>query len=136
MIRRIPGVALYAQLADLLRDQIEDGTYGPGAMLPSEEQLSDSHEVSRNTVRRATALLTTEGLIEARPGYGTRVVVPVPEEDLAVVALQRGSRCRIRRATRAERIELGIEPGVQVLEVRLGSRTKVYAGDRSLFTIA
>lgn len=134
MIRRTPGVALYAQLADLLRRQIEDGTYRPGAQIPSEEQLAETHDISRETVRRATALLRAEGLIEVQHGYGSWVRMPDMPGDLTVVAVQPGSRARVRPPTRAERAELDIEEGVAVLEVQHGRGTRVYPGDRYVFT--
>lgn len=136
MIRRGHGELLYVQLAAILRQQIAAGTYPAGGTIPSEDDLAAEHGVSVYTVRRATAVLRSEGLIEVRPGYGTRVVVPDDEGDLEVVPVQRGARVRVRPATRAEQDELGIEPGERVLVVRLGARTRVYAAERSLFTIA
>ncbi len=45
------------QIADELRQQIENGTLGPGALLPSEPELSRSHGVSRQTARAALQML-------------------------------------------------------------------------------
>jgi GntR family transcriptional regulator len=41
--------------------------------LPTEGDLSDQYEASRNTVREAIRRLTDEGLLESRPGQGTFV---------------------------------------------------------------
>jgi DNA-binding GntR family transcriptional regulator len=61
---------LYEELANTLRQQIVDGRYGPGDWLPSEREISETHEVSRNTVRLALRALVDGGVIEARPSRG------------------------------------------------------------------
>lgn len=136
MIRGEPGVAKYALLADLLRRQIEDGTYRPGAMLPSGPRMSEMYGYTRVTVTKAISLLRADGLVESRSGYGTWVRESDPDEDLAEVRIQRGAVFRVRPPTRAERIDLGIAEGGRVLEERLGARVRVYAADDTLFRIA
>ena len=42
--------------------------------MPTELELRDQYDASRNTVRDAVKLLVTRGLIETRPGQGTFVV--------------------------------------------------------------
>jgi GntR family transcriptional regulator len=46
----------------------------PGSQLPTELELRDSYDASRNTIRDALKLLIGRGLIETRPGQGTFVV--------------------------------------------------------------
>jgi len=58
------------QIADQLRREIEDGTRGPGALLPSEPELAREHGVSRQTARAALQLLEQEGLVIVRPRRG------------------------------------------------------------------
>lgn len=69
---------LYQQLAALLRAQIEDGTWLPGARLPSEPGLQQAHGLARDTVRAAIRVLREEGLVVTLPGRGT-FVKPVAE---------------------------------------------------------
>lgn len=69
----------YAQIANALREKINDGTYAPGDLLPSEAVLSAEYGVVRNTLRRALAQLEREGLIESLPGRG-RIVRPSHEQ--------------------------------------------------------
>ncbi|MDY6324977.1 MAG: trehalose operon repressor [Catonella sp.] len=57
-----------------LRDRIEDETYPAGQMLPSEHQLTDEFECSRNTVRRAISRLTSEGYVQPQHGKGVRII--------------------------------------------------------------
>jgi GntR family transcriptional regulator len=61
----------YQQIADLLRERIEDGTYPRGGPLPSEPQLSDELGVSRVTVNKAIGLLRGAGLVRVKRGSGT-----------------------------------------------------------------
>lgn len=59
---------MYQQIADALRQQIADGTLGPGAKLPTEAELVEEYGVSRDTVRKGLTMLVNEGLvISARP---------------------------------------------------------------------
>jgi GntR family transcriptional regulator len=68
------GRALYAEVAQSLRDGIARGEYPTGARLPSESELAQSFEVSRGTVRQAFAALRADGLIASRQG-ARRVVL-------------------------------------------------------------
>ena len=64
---------MYHQIADDLRAQIESGTLVPGAQLPTELELREKYEASRNTIRDAIKRLTGLALVETRPGQGTFV---------------------------------------------------------------
>lgn len=60
----------------LLRDEILGGSHAPGAALPGELRLAESHGVSRVTIRRALDALVGDGLVERRAGSGTVVRQP------------------------------------------------------------
>ena len=64
---------MYQQIAEDLRAQIESGALEQGAQLPTELELRDRYESSRNTIRDAIKRLTSQGLVETRPGQGTFV---------------------------------------------------------------
>jgi GntR family transcriptional regulator len=64
---------MYQQIADDLRRQIEAGTLEPGKQLPTELELREVYNASRNTVRDAIKRLSSLGLVESRPGSGTFV---------------------------------------------------------------
>ncbi|MFH8467361.1 GntR family transcriptional regulator [Streptomyces sp. NPDC017991] len=68
------GESTQARVERVLREQLENGTYPPQARVPSQRQLADDFGVSRDTVQRALARLTEDGLIETRGGSGTRVI--------------------------------------------------------------
>ena len=67
----------YKEIADDLRQRIQSGKYGQGDKLPTEEELSDAYDASRNTVRQAIDRLTREGLVAKRQGQGTFVMFKV-----------------------------------------------------------
>jgi GntR family transcriptional regulator len=66
--------SLYRRIAETIRAEIEAGTFGPGSRLPTELELADRWGTSRSTIRDAIKVLTTKGLVDARPGQGTFVV--------------------------------------------------------------
>jgi GntR family transcriptional regulator len=64
---------LYRRIAHELRQRIQAGELAPGAQLPTELELREQFEASRNTVRDAIKWLVSNGLVETRPGQGTFV---------------------------------------------------------------
>ncbi|MDX3237075.1 GntR family transcriptional regulator [Streptomyces sp. ME03-5709C] len=63
----------YQQVADALRREIDNGTYGPGSRLPSEAELAIRFDASRNTVRSGLSVLVGQGLITSSQGLGYEV---------------------------------------------------------------
>lgn len=61
----------YARLARELRAAILRHDYPDGVRLPTEAELADAHQVSRQTVRRAFQDLVAEGMVHRVPGRGT-----------------------------------------------------------------
>jgi len=135
--------ARYQQIADRLRDQIASGVFGPGERLPSEPDLVEEYQASRNTVRLAIALLTNQGLVVTRQGLGTFVQQPtrpftallsrvnVPpagqhaDTALPVVGAAAGQPERARSVVVERAAALDIKPGDPVV-VR---RSQRYLGD-------
>jgi len=68
---------MYQQIADDLRKQIDSGILGRGSQLPTELELREQYNASRNTIRDAIKRLTGQGLVETRPGQGTFVTLKV-----------------------------------------------------------
>ena len=73
MSPRATAWGAYKSIAAALRERIARGEFVPGALLPSEAELSAEYSVSRNTLRRALTELEEERLIAVLPGRG-RVV--------------------------------------------------------------
>ncbi|HEX6257324.1 MAG TPA: GntR family transcriptional regulator [Euzebyales bacterium] len=65
--------AAYKQVADHLRDLIDEGELGPGDKLPSETDLMRLLATSRATVRNALDALASEGRVHSRRGVGVFV---------------------------------------------------------------
>ena len=69
---------VYVQIADVLAERIEDGTYPPEARLPAELELVAEFGASRESVRRAVDELRKRGLIETVKGKGS-YILPIEE---------------------------------------------------------
>ena len=63
----------YTDLMNWIREQILSGEFTIGMRLPSENELGKKFSISRQTVRQATSVLESEGLLERRRGSGTYV---------------------------------------------------------------
>jgi GntR family transcriptional regulator len=60
----------YVKIANDLRDKIQDGTYAPGALLPSRNEITAWYGVSAITARDALALISQQGYARAIRGRG------------------------------------------------------------------
>lgn len=63
----------YLAIVDWAKKQIAEKNMGNGAPFYSENELCDIHNVSRQTVRQALAMLENEGIIERKRGSGSFV---------------------------------------------------------------
>ena len=73
-IKKQSHIPYYAQLADILREIIQDSLSGNRTeLLPSENELVVTYQVSRATVRQALNLLEREGLVHKVKGKGTYI---------------------------------------------------------------
>lgn len=64
----------YERVFEDLSAKIDDGTYPVGSLLPSEKKLTETYGVSRETARKALALLTDRGYIQKIMGKGSVVI--------------------------------------------------------------
>src|SRR4249920_388313 len=108
---------MYRQIAEDLRGKIEIGDIPQGAQLPTEIELMEQYDASRNTVRDAIKLLTSRALVETRAGQGTFVVEKInPFVTTLTADPQSGSG--------------GGEGAVYIAEVEAGGRTTVTSAPR------
>lgn len=63
----------YRKLYELLRKHIVEGIYEEGSLLPSENELCATYQMTRPTVRHALDTLVKEGLILKQQGKGSIV---------------------------------------------------------------
>lgn len=64
----------YQEIYNDLKEKIRTNVYPAESSLPTEKGLQDSYGVSRDTVRKALALLTEAGLIQKVQGRGSLVL--------------------------------------------------------------
>lgn len=113
----------YQQVAEELRREIETGKIGYGAPLPSEVELREHYDASRNTIRDAVKLLITLGHVESRKGQGwfaarrrnspLSIVLPADQQDGLVGIEGRAELAAIERQGRhlsASRLEVRVHP--------------------------
>lgn len=120
---------LYHQLKQRIASDIEKGNYPVGSRIPPEHELETIYQVSRVTVRRALAELTSEGMLERKQGKGTFVSEPAFNRNMKSIHSFHDS-CRkngIRAGTKVIRIteipadsddcsELNLSVGEHVIE--------------------
>ncbi len=66
-------IPLYYQLKQMIKKGIEEGEYKPGDRLPTEQELCERFDISRQPVRHALTELVYEGILYRTPGRGTFV---------------------------------------------------------------
>ena len=73
---------LSENIADRIKPRIIVGKYAVGTQLPNEQELADSLNVSRTTIREAVKLLVSRRVLEIERGKGTFVAaIPGLSED-------------------------------------------------------
>lgn len=104
----------YQEIADILRTQIRNGDYPPGATLPKQVEIAEDFGVNVNTVGLAVDQLQTEGLVVQQRSHGTRVLDPNPPR-LRIVRHPQGKPCF--RPFNAACTELGVKGEAEVVSV-------------------
>lgn len=82
-LNREKGTALYAQIREILRQELAQ--MEAGQPIPTEAELERRFGVSRITVRKAVEDLTSEGLVVRQPGKGTFVQKPKVTHELNAI---------------------------------------------------
>jgi GntR family transcriptional regulator len=140
------------QAADIIRERIIQGVYGPERRMPSEAQLASELHISRSSLRTALASLAAEGYIRRHHGDGTYAcprnfhltLRPGKQWDIERQILQSGRQpslrileMRLRPARSGEAKHLAIQKGESLLVIRrlvladqmpIGSITSLIAG--------
>ena len=112
---------LYHQLMQRITADIERGTYPTGSRIPPEHELEQLYQVSRVTVRRALAELTSEGLLERKQGKGTFVSMPKGNIQLKNLHSFHDS-CKINK----------VKPSTDVIHIRETAASKADAEELNL----
>jgi GntR family transcriptional regulator len=81
-VNRNSPIPYYVQVADALRESIEQGVWQPGEQIPGELELCRMFDVSRTVIRQTLRELIDQRLIVRRKGKGTFVADPKIKEGL------------------------------------------------------
>ncbi|MBB2909347.1 DNA-binding GntR family transcriptional regulator [Streptosporangium becharense] len=118
---------LYKQLADLVRNEISRGRLAPAQRVPAELDYVQRYGLSRDTVRRAMALLRSEGLIVTT----SRGSLVRAEQERETVVLAAGEVLTARMPSPEERLRVGVKEGVPVFVInREGEEPRLLPADR------
>src|SRR5262249_27785364 len=71
---------VYQRLADAIGQRIASGELAEGDKLPPHREIARALGINVTTVTRAFSALQQQGLVEARPGRGTRIACRDTEE--------------------------------------------------------
>ena len=74
-------IPLYFQLESLILEEIENGNYPAGSMIPTEKELSQMFNISRTTVRQAIMDLVQKERLYRTKSKGTFVAYPKTSQD-------------------------------------------------------
>ncbi len=69
-------IPLYFQLKELIMNEIRNGNYKSGEVIPTENEIGEIFEISRTTVRQAIRELENEGWLYRKKSKGTFVSKP------------------------------------------------------------
>ena len=68
----------WAQVADVIKGRITDGTYAPDSQLPSQHALVEEFGIAPNTAQKVLTRLREQGWAYSVRGVGTFVVAVPP----------------------------------------------------------
>ena len=88
-----PALTLGERVAEQLREQITQGLYAPGQRL-SEQALSESLGISRNTLREVFRMLARDGLVKHAINRGVSVAVPSIASIIDIYRVRRLIECQ------------------------------------------
>jgi GntR family transcriptional regulator len=72
--------AVWRQVVAIVIDRIKDGTYAPGARVPSTLELATELGIATSTSQKALAFLRNEGWLRGETGIGTFVADEPPAD--------------------------------------------------------
>jgi GntR family transcriptional regulator len=110
------GAPIFTQIAELLADEIADGTLAEGDRVPSTNELAAFHRINPATAAKGINVLTEDGLVEKRRGIGMFVAGGARERLLADRRQQFAERYIAPMVAEAERLGIDILSLVSMVE--------------------
>ncbi|KQL52822.1 transcriptional regulator [Heyndrickxia shackletonii] len=133
---------LYMQIRQMLKNDIQNGTYQPEEQIPTEAELCEIYNVSRITIRKAIEELVKDGTLTRIPRRGTFVATNKFQNELlsvsgfsefshqlGMIPNSRILRSDVIPATKEVAERLKVEEGSPILELE----RLMYVNDRPLF---
>ena len=111
-------IPLYFQLKEQIKQNILNGEYKEGDLIPSEREFSNHYELSSTTIRRALNDLVQENFLERKAGKGTFVRRRKVKRDLRKVL-----------GFTKNMTEMGLAPTTKVLSQKVVA-SNAFARDR------
>lgn len=106
VVSRDNPIPLYFQVSQIIENEIKEGTYKPGDLFSTEEELQQRLNVSRSTIRKAIDNLKKRGWLIQQVGKGT------------FVGSYHLSKTKSHLLSLTEELrEKGIEPGTKYISV-------------------
>ena len=123
----------YESIYQTIKDEILAGSYVSGDLLPSENEYTKRFGCTRNTIRRALAMLTQEGFLLPRHGRGVQVIWQ-PQKGRSIFSLggieslrEAADRNQVSMKTRVVRFE------ERICDEKLSELTGFDVGEHLLF---
>lgn len=116
-------VIRYKAIAETLRRQIESGKLAAGQVLPSEAELSATHEASRVTIRKSLDELRSAGLVASRQGFGWFVAADPLQQSLEVLGTIEGQLAESDRSSEREVLSFAFVEAQGWVAEKLGEGT-------------
>ena len=83
-VDRESKISLYVQVYSIFKDKITSGEWPVGTQIPAEDDLCETYNVSKSTVREAIYELVREGYLKRQQGKGTFVTPSAPHLGLVM----------------------------------------------------
>jgi GntR family transcriptional regulator len=125
-------VALYVQVASVMRRRIETGQWQPGQKISTLVELEREFQVARVTVRQAIEILQEEGLLDSQQGRGTFVSKKSPVRHWLKLATDWENLIAEIRDNVPKPIKVKNPPPLPRLEENEGTPAKKYVFLRSV----
>ncbi|WP_144568167.1 trehalose operon repressor [Neobacillus bataviensis] len=119
----------YLTIYNSIVEQIKNGELAPQTLLPSENELKDQYDTSRETIRKALNLLSQNGYIQKVRGKGS-IVIDISKFDFPVSGLvsfkELASKMGRKPNTIVNELELIKPDGFIRQQLQLGSKDLVW----------
>ena len=112
-------IPIYRQIEQYIMNNIEDGIYAEGMMIPSEEDFCEKFHTSRMTVRKAFDILQTKGILHKKKGKGTFVSTFSIEKNMQTIHGWKETMQMAGYRTRSDLLKIAMEKADEKIAKKL-----------------